>query len=229
MKLPCEIIRDLLPLYHDGVCSEVSKTIVSEHLKTCESCSHMLADIHEEVDIPKPDTDEGKPLRAIRRKWRAKTRTRGILIGLSVFLVVTVAWFQLTQSSSVPIKPEEYTIETVLKFSNGMYYLEYSHPYSAISHSADIHRSESGAIHFVEYRPRVALNKKEGRVVRTQIIDPDHDTLYANTGIEVPLTAFYLGCPDEGEAVLLWDKNMDIPLATPEQEEEYLYKQISNW
>ena len=39
MKLPCEMIQDLLPLYHDGVCSEVSKTVVQEHLKGCESCA----------------------------------------------------------------------------------------------------------------------------------------------------------------------------------------------
>lgn len=42
MKYPCEMVRDLLPLYHDEVCSDSSKKIVEEHLEECESCSNLL-------------------------------------------------------------------------------------------------------------------------------------------------------------------------------------------
>lgn len=38
MKYLCEVIRDLLPLYKDQVCSEESKKIVEEHLRECETC-----------------------------------------------------------------------------------------------------------------------------------------------------------------------------------------------
>ncbi len=229
MKLPCEIIRDLLPLYHDGVCSEFSRSIVTEHLKTCSTCSQALDDIHEEVEMPKLEADEGKPLRLIRRKWKKTTRRRGILIGLAVFLVTIVAWFQLTQNSCVPIAAQDYTIHTVLRFSNGMYYVEYSHPYSLNGICADIHRTEDGAVHIIEYRPRITLNKKEGNTVRTRLLDPVHDTMYSDTGKEVPLTAFYVGCPDEGDAVLVWSEAMEVPMATAEQESEYLYQRITNW
>lgn len=37
MKI-CEIVRDLLPLYIDGVCMEGSRELVEEHLKNCEAC-----------------------------------------------------------------------------------------------------------------------------------------------------------------------------------------------
>ena len=33
MKYPCDLIRDLLPLYQDGVCSEESRAAVEEHLR----------------------------------------------------------------------------------------------------------------------------------------------------------------------------------------------------
>ncbi len=230
MKLPCEMIRDLLPLYHDNVCSEVSKTLVNEHLKVCDACNQILKGIQEEVDMPKLEADEGKPLRTIRRNMKRKTRRNGILIGLAVFLVVFCSWFSLTQSCSVPIDAEDYTVNTVLKLSNGMYYLEYSHPYSAISFCADIHRTEDGAIHLREYRPRVVFRKETAEpVVRSWLLDPEHDTMYSDTGVEVPLTAFYVGCPDEGDGLLVWSLDMDVPMATPEQEMEYLYQHISNW
>lgn len=38
MKYPCEMIRDLLPLYIDGACSETSRKIVEEHLAACAPC-----------------------------------------------------------------------------------------------------------------------------------------------------------------------------------------------
>ncbi len=40
--MECEIIRDLLPLYVDDICSEKSREVVEEHLKDCEECSGML-------------------------------------------------------------------------------------------------------------------------------------------------------------------------------------------
>ncbi len=36
MNISCEIIKDLLPLYHDGVCSVDSTKAVEEHLEHCE-------------------------------------------------------------------------------------------------------------------------------------------------------------------------------------------------
>jgi len=36
MRITCEIIKDLLPLYHDNVCSEDSRKLIEEHLLTCE-------------------------------------------------------------------------------------------------------------------------------------------------------------------------------------------------
>ena len=38
MNIPCSIVKDLLPLYHDSVCSDETKRAVEEHLKTCPSC-----------------------------------------------------------------------------------------------------------------------------------------------------------------------------------------------
>ena len=38
MKYPCNIIKDLLPLYADNVCSEESKGIVEQHLGECPNC-----------------------------------------------------------------------------------------------------------------------------------------------------------------------------------------------
>ena len=42
MKTDCEIIRDLLPLYVDDICSEKSRELVDEHLRECTECGSLL-------------------------------------------------------------------------------------------------------------------------------------------------------------------------------------------
>ena len=42
MKLNCNVIRDLLPLYVDQICSEESRELVDEHLTGCRDCSVIL-------------------------------------------------------------------------------------------------------------------------------------------------------------------------------------------
>lgn len=38
MKLPCDVVMDLVGLYKDGLASTQSKAAVDEHLKECPSC-----------------------------------------------------------------------------------------------------------------------------------------------------------------------------------------------
>ena len=45
MKYTCEMIRDLLPLYLDGVCSAESRKAVNEHLLECAECQKYYLDL----------------------------------------------------------------------------------------------------------------------------------------------------------------------------------------
>lgn len=56
MKIECNVIKDLLPLYLDDCCSDESKYLVNEHLAECEICkdsyNHMKVSINDEsIDI----------------------------------------------------------------------------------------------------------------------------------------------------------------------------------
>ena len=45
MKISCDVVTDLLPLYHEGVCNQSTKKLVAEHLEACESCRDLLGRI----------------------------------------------------------------------------------------------------------------------------------------------------------------------------------------
>ena len=43
MKHQCEIVRDLMPLYLDGIASGQSRQMVDEHLSECSECSALFS------------------------------------------------------------------------------------------------------------------------------------------------------------------------------------------
>lgn len=218
--LPCELIQDMLPLYHDGVCSEVSRKLVDSHLETCDKCTAVLEGMTAEMEMPKLESDESKPLKSLRRKWRARTCLLGLILGFVIFF----SWIWLTQLSSVRVEPEEYIITNVVEFSNGMYYLEYKIPYDYNGSGADLLRDENGAVYLQEYRPILARKDAEKGMIRDNIIDPENHR--TDIGTEMPMTAFYLGLPGDEDAVLLWSAEEEYPKATPEMEREHLYQHI---
>ena len=71
MKLDCELIQDLLPLYAEGLCSPASRRAVEEHLSDCEDCRRLTAPlpIEEPGDTPNADRAVKKGIKSVRRRW----------------------------------------------------------------------------------------------------------------------------------------------------------------
>ncbi|MBP5491343.1 MAG: zf-HC2 domain-containing protein [Clostridiales bacterium] len=47
----CNVIMDLLPSYVDGICSQESRQLVQEHLKTCSDCQKVYQAMKEEAGV----------------------------------------------------------------------------------------------------------------------------------------------------------------------------------
>lgn len=75
MKINCEIVQDLLPLYADGVCSPSSRAAVEEHLKTCDNCRKMkegAATVPETevlLESSEQDAAAAGSFKKVRRRW----------------------------------------------------------------------------------------------------------------------------------------------------------------
>ncbi len=54
MKVTCNIVEDLLPLYVDEICSEDSEKIIKSHIKDCSKCKEKLLIMQERIE----DKDE---------------------------------------------------------------------------------------------------------------------------------------------------------------------------
>lgn len=82
--MKCEVVRDLLPLYDEKLCSPESAALVDEHIKTCAACQSLLEDLPK-TELPKAAPNEIKPFVKIKRRLRAR------VIGLIVLGVVLLA------------------------------------------------------------------------------------------------------------------------------------------
>lgn len=85
-KLPCDVIKDLLPLYHDGVCSKDSRALVEEHLSRCAECNAEYQKLNREspmTAISEPASGTGElsaaSLKQVRRLILWKRITASLL------------------------------------------------------------------------------------------------------------------------------------------------------
>jgi len=94
----CSVIRDLLPLYEEKLCSKETSKLVEDHLKECSHCRSLYKEIHEEiglkeavsqVNIPAIENEQSSDERKEREFWR---RYYGSLIlkGVGIFVLAYI-------------------------------------------------------------------------------------------------------------------------------------------
>lgn len=89
MKVSCDIIRDLLPLYAEGLTSQTSNEMVDEHLCECDECTKQLGVMKKAAQVPvEVDTLALKKVRKSINSRRLLTTVTAVLAVLSF-----VAWF----------------------------------------------------------------------------------------------------------------------------------------
>ena len=90
MKNECDIVKDLLFSYNDGVLSETSNEFVEEHLKNCESCNNALKEIRQESG----EIEQKKEIDAFKGV-RKKLTKKNIIISISLIILLIIIIFNI--------------------------------------------------------------------------------------------------------------------------------------
>lgn len=89
-RLPCGIVKDLLPSYTDELLSEDVKNAVEEHLKGCENCKKALAE-YKQTQLYNMESNNAKEEKFLKDAKSAKYYVIGILIGAAIpFLILVI-------------------------------------------------------------------------------------------------------------------------------------------
>lgn len=145
MKYPCNVIKDILPLYHDGVVSEESKNIIEEHFIECESCKNYYkkmckADVLEEAAfdevITKKTADSFREVSKRISKKIIKMTLKIVLIILAVAVGIVIglwAWLvSFLEKSAADTWETHYDISEYGMLDDGENLLERSKNLGAI-------------------------------------------------------------------------------------------------
>ena len=119
MKLPCSVIQDLLPLYAEDLTSDVSKTLVEEHLPACEDCRKRL----EELKAPPPALPpEAVPMQQVKKLLRKQTLAAILL----VFFLTTALSLVVLGHMTAP-EPVDSNAVTFYENNNGVFSFRITH------------------------------------------------------------------------------------------------------
>lgn len=90
--MKCNVIKDLLPSYVDGICSEDTVGIVDEHLHNCEECKAHLRNM--QIDYVEPIPEQVSiaisPFKKVNKKRRIQVVTAIILTFILTVIGVVI-------------------------------------------------------------------------------------------------------------------------------------------
>lgn len=120
-NLPCEVVRDLLPSYVDGLTSETTGRLVEAHVEGCDACRAALQAMRAPEAEPENQENEAKEIDFLKKN---KKRNRKVLLGslagaaALVCIVLFVRFFVIGQElygmqmlSEVDVQKERLTME----------------------------------------------------------------------------------------------------------------------
>lgn len=90
MNIPCSVIKDLLPLYMEGIDSAETHQLIEEHLNDCEKCRNELEKLREPDDLI--DKVDVIPLKKVKQTLYRK-KIFAVLLTIALTLTVSAIFF----------------------------------------------------------------------------------------------------------------------------------------
>ena len=106
--IKCDVIQDLLPLYHDNVASDDSRAMVDEHLKSCSDCREILTKIQEGNDSIHLGVDTAEI--GAFRKMKSKLRKKSVAMILAAVLATALLCCGAAVPFSIPYNAEKTSV-----------------------------------------------------------------------------------------------------------------------
>lgn len=114
-KLQCEIVCDLLPLYHDGVVTETTRKAVAEHLDDCESCMQEYRLLQAALPLQPAQSSTGSKFAVFSKNLKKKRIVTAFIAAVLACALLAGVFYVLTQVPLVSIPDSEFTVHRVYR------------------------------------------------------------------------------------------------------------------
>lgn len=223
-EVSCQIIKDLLPLYHDDVCSEESKEMVEGHLALCEHCQMELERIQADIPVLEKNridhTADDRVIKRIAAGWK-KGREKsfikgGIITALSITILILV-YVGLFKWEIISVATDKVEISDISETADGkiVYQLDIDDGYRVNRLKYDM--DKEGNFYITALRPVVKEETEPPYTLEKgyDFIDIKDQEAYRGRKIK----AIYFGTPKDKK--MIWKKGMELPDASEEVKERF--------
>lgn len=113
MKLSCNIVKDLLPNYVEGLTSAESKKEIEEHLKSCEKCQKEYEKQSNSILLNESQVQKNIKEVDYLKKWKKKYNRKSVIFFFSgmVVTILIISVFILAYS-------QQYNLNGVSRYPN---------------------------------------------------------------------------------------------------------------
>ena len=194
MKVTCQVIRDILPLYLEDMASEDSCAMIEEHIAQCEECRSYLDEMRAFGKSP-VDTDIS-PLLKIKstlRKKRIQTAVLSMMLSI-VLGVIAIAF--LTAPEYLPYSKERMSLNQI---GNGSILATFADTVSGYDINSYPTDDGTGYVYHI-----TTWDSLWNRSIRRSSAN---NTILNPNGENVVAVYYYL--QDGGEDLLIYGKNMN--------------------
>ena len=194
MKIPCEVIRDLLPLYAEDIASKATRMLVEKHLESCLDCAKELEDMKKQFGNVLPVDAYTKPLKKLR-KTLFKKKLQTIL--LTVVLTLTVAAVVIANLTTPNYIPYSRDVVNITEKSDGTILVEFREDVTGYDLNHFETEDKSGYEYYIttwnSYWDRNIIKN----TVQNMVLNPDGEKVFA----------VYYYNTDGSDSVLIYGKD----------------------
>lgn len=206
-KISCEVIRDLLPLYCDEVCSVESKELIEHHLSECCACKDVYIKMKGDGDVSDSEayTDEDdKIIRNMASTWKKLLRTsfiKGIVIATLIVAILAGSYWGSTRIAfrMIPVSVVQANVIRELE-DNIEISLEVTDHKKVLREQIVV--KEDGSLYIQCYRALIPTNNGREENVFMKWAMPLKGRTKENK--EVDIVRIYYGT--ETDSILIWEK-----------------------
>lgn len=218
IKLSCEIVQDLLPLYHDEVCNSETKASIEAHLANCEHCKAALQKLQQNSSLPfeviRENKQESAALASFKGYWKrskAVSFVKGLLVATAVCSVLVLGYYGLFRwnSTEVPSSVIKITDVSLMKDGRIAYHVTMTDGYRVNQISGRM--GDDGILYMTPKRPVIKSKADAERGLANGYTAINLEQFNTNRSSSAPkVKAIYYGAKKDNP-ILLWEQGMELP------------------
>ncbi len=114
MKLPCAVVRDLLPLFAEKMTEPETQSLIEEHMLECPECQRKYSEINTETTaVTSAVTNAAAPLRTLKKEIRSRRWYTALIAALLVFVIAVTYVYHTGSLKPVVWEDGLFTVEGV--------------------------------------------------------------------------------------------------------------------